>query len=543
MDNIINRVGGNPLPPSDKSKALIVHPSSAKSENNSKGTEPERLPVETVDHRQYPHLLVGLRNALIPFETLEKYISWQRSKLETNDILRFRNATRIDRNVQGTMEDLISSFSKNNTDLIAVLKKRLILSLDFEEKVVLLKTFFSTENESELYDSFLLPSLEQRQGFENFDTNHQFAMYFLSSLDDKTVNKILSEIDYGHVTDPEALAKSLLKITPPEHIFDFLIKMNDKLLAENNDSPEHKEKIEQIQRIFVLCLKELEEIPGFLPKEHLKRIYDTTTDYDIRNEMADIIAIHSPGEATKIFTNRFKDQGDFSDEIRRKRFYAISHYANANKEYAVPTVKDMLYKEEDPFVAAIAIYQLVNVCNPEGQGALANLIVKQIRECKPSIPLGTAISLLPYNENFERVIKNILSRYYKPNEGLKQALKQLENIPLSPISRSDKNVILFNPTLEHNSDLVMILIDTVGLENLIKWATNTKKDISREELSSKNNALDILDYAWQSHRVEMTEMFLELMPLGEDSELKLASKGLIGIGGAKDEAPELKPLS
>lgn len=537
MDNIINGVGGNPLLPLDKSRALTVPPSSTKSEN-----KPETLPLETVDHRQYPHLLVGLRNTLVPFETLEKYISWQRSKLEKNDVLRFRNVTRIDRSVQGTMEDLIASFSKNKTDLIAVLKKRLILSLDFEEKVILLKAFFSTENEKELYDSFLLPSLEQKQGFVNFDTNHQFSMYFLSSLDDKTLHKILSEIDYGQVTDPEALAKSLLKITHPEHIFDFLIKTNDRLLSENNDSSEHREKITQIQKIFILCLKELEEIPAFLPKEHLKRIYDTATEYDVRNEMADIIAIHSPGEATQIFTNRFRDDGDFSDETRRKRFYAVSHYANAHKEYAVPTLKEMLYKEEDPFVAAIASYQLVNVCNPEGQGALANLIVKQIRECKPSIPLGIVISLMPYNENFERVIKNVLSRYYKPNEGLKQALEQLENIPLSPISRSDKNVILFNPTLEENKRLGMILINEVGLETLVKWATNNKKDISKEELSSKNNALDILDYAWQSHWVEMTEMFLELMPLGEDSELKAASKGLIGISAAKDEMPELKPL-
>ena len=135
-------------------------------------------PVKSIDPWLHPNLFVGLRNTFVPFETLEKFISWQRTKLSKAQMLNLRNATQISAEVKETVEDLIPVFSKDNADLMSVLKNRLIKSTDFEEKIILLKVFFSTENEEQIFDSFLLPSLEKQEGFENLEANHEFCVYF-----------------------------------------------------------------------------------------------------------------------------------------------------------------------------------------------------------------------------------------------------------------------------------------------------------------------------------------------------------------------------
>ena len=158
-------------------------------------------PVKSIDPWLHPNLFVGLRNTFVPFETLEKFISWQRTKLSKAQMLNLRNATQISAEVKETVEDLIPVFSKDNADLMSVLKNRLIKSTDFEEKIILLKVFFSTENEEQIFDSFLLPSLEKQEGFENLEANHEFCVYFLSSIDKDSLDKIFLRLDYSTLRD------------------------------------------------------------------------------------------------------------------------------------------------------------------------------------------------------------------------------------------------------------------------------------------------------------------------------------------------------
>ena len=500
-------------------------------------------PVKSVDPWLHPNLFVGLRNTFVPFETLEKFIFWQRTKLTKAQMLNFRNAAQINTEVKETIEDLIPIFFKNNADLMSVLKNRLIKSTDFEEKIILLKVFFSTENEEQIFDSFLLPSLEKKEGFENLEANHEFCVYFLSSIDKDSLNKILTRLDYSKLRDLDTFSKSILKISHPEEVFDFLIGVNEKLILDNDETLENYQKIKKVQELILSCMNSLGEVPGYVALDDLKVLYKTAVDHDIEKQAAVLLTLYFRNEAITIFKDAILEKDNDCDECRRKRFFAIGYYVNVNQEYSVPFLKEVLAKEDDPFIAGSMCYYLAKYCGVDGKRALADIVVKQIRESQGSIPLSCIIQLANYGgDEYKKLLKNILMRYYKTDEGLKKAFLNLEETKLCPILRSEEGIMVFHLTQSDDFKLVTDFINQIGLQHLIEWAGNNKEDLSREEQSLKDNSGEVLEYAWGKYKNKMTDLILETMPLG-DSELKTKSKSLVGKSFSGDEQMlELRPF-
>ncbi len=540
MNNKVDGVSTNSPIPRNRSLVPISIPKAVSDLTISPTKSP---PIKPVDPWLHPNLFVGLRNTFVPFETLEKFISWQREKLEKADILKFRNAIKVDPTVKGTIEDLIPVFAKSDADLMSVLRNRLIKSTDFEEKVILLKVFFSTESEDELFNSFFLPALENSKGFENLEANHEFCLYFLSSLDKSSLDNILTRLDFGELTDIETFSQSILKLADPDEVINSLMAINEKLILNDDDSKRHYQVILKTQSIIVLCMNYLGDAPGFISLEHLKTLYKSAIDLDVKGEVADLLAAHYSAEAIKILREQISNTEEDCEDCRQNRFFAIGYFANLMKENAAVKLKEVLDEEKDPFVAGAICYQLASNCGIDGRRALASLIVKQIKKCQESIPLGCAIQLAQYMPELNKTLKNIMCRSYQTDEGLKKAFINLKRVNLCQISKSDDGIIIFHVTPSDNSNPVVDFINKMGLKNMIEWASNSKEDISREEQSLKDNSLEILDYAWNTQRDKMTELVLEIMPLGEDNELKLKSKSLVGVGSfSDDQMSELRPF-
>ena len=67
----------------------------------------ESPPVEQISFWQYPHLFTGFRNSFLPLqENLDKFVSWQRERLQSPQEINFRNAVKIDTEIRGRVEDL-----------------------------------------------------------------------------------------------------------------------------------------------------------------------------------------------------------------------------------------------------------------------------------------------------------------------------------------------------------------------------------------------------------------------------------------------------
>ena len=543
MDNKIDGVSGNTSVPRNRS---LVPVSTPDTDDNSTVLQTPAPKIKPVDPWIYPSLLTGLRNSFLPFENLEKFISWQRKKLEKNELIRFRNAVKVNNEIKGAIEDLIPIFFKSNANLMAVLKNRLIKSTDFEEKIILLKVFFSMESEDELFNPFLLPALEQRQGSENIETNHEFCMYFLSSLDQNVQDKILSQLDLGEIIDIEAFSKSILKLFPPEQLFDSLMKINEKLILNNDNSPKHREAILKIQSIIVICMNGFEDKPEFVSVEHLQTLYKTGINADIRNKTADLLIHYYPAEATELFIEQMSNTEDTSIENKQKRFSAIGHFVNLMKEKAVPKLKEVLDKEKadegnidekrGTFIAGLICHKLANSCGVDGKRALIDLIAKQIRECRKSIALGCTIQLAQYMPEMNKILKNILLKHYETDEGLKKAFENLENINFDRISKSNEGTILFYiyTTPLEDSNLTINFIKLIGLKELVEWASNSKEKLSLDEEALKSNSLEVLQCAYDLPGGKMINLILETMPLGY-SELETRARGLAAQHLSGDE--------
>lgn len=503
------------------------------------------LQTEEASLWQYPHLRNGLRNSLLPLQqNLDKFVSWQREKLQTAQELNFKEVVKTDPHIRETIKDLIPAFSNNNTDLMDVLRKKLIASADFGEKIIILKVFFSTENEDELFDSFLLPSLEKRQGFENLEANHEFCSHFLTSIDKKSLNKILANLDYGKITNTSILAKSLLTVSPPDQIFDLLMNVNEKLVSNNDDSHEHIKVIEKVQKLIIASMNCLQNEPGYVLAKHLKALYETAVKVELEREIVDLFNIHQPDTAVKTFKDVISQKDDTCESYRRKRFYAVEHYVKTEGMNAASELKKFLDEEEDSFIAGYMCYQLAKKCGADGKRTLQELIVKHIKQGKLSIPFGCTIQLAPYGDEYKKILENILCRYYKSDEGLKRAFVNLEAVDLCDISKSENGNMWFYTTIKENANLLIDFINQIGLKNLTEWAAGNKENRSPEKNFVKENSLEILDYAWQTQRGKITNLSLEIMPLGEEyNDLKSKSKQLVGMDlSGNGQIPGLKPF-
>ena len=134
MDNKIKAIGHDHVPVS-KPLAIVPVPEESLPEVAKPSSQ-----TEEASPWRYPHLRSGLRNSFLPLQqNLDKFVSWQREKLQTTQELNFKDVVKTDPHIRETIKDLIPAFCNNDTDLMDVLRKRLITSTDFGEKIIILK--------------------------------------------------------------------------------------------------------------------------------------------------------------------------------------------------------------------------------------------------------------------------------------------------------------------------------------------------------------------------------------------------------------------
>lgn len=529
MANLISGTGGNSLVPLNNNLPANFEqpvPNTAEPRIVSPGKE-----VEQIDPWTHHNTFSGIRSALYPLDTLKKFIDWQRDKLDKPQILKFRKAVIPDPLVEETIKDIFPQFDKSGMDLIDVIKNRFIQSCDFEEKIIYLKVFYSTSNEDILINDVLVPALEKRQGFKNLEANNEFCKYFLSSLGKEPVSSIFKKIDYKRITDSNTFATSLMTLTSPELPLQNLFDLNEELLFNNDDSNEHKANIGALQETLISYMNQLSQYNlSTVSVDKLTSLYRKAVSIEIMDRAGDFLSAEYPKDAQKIFKDTFCDRSDESQPGRLRRFNAVGDYAVAAKEYGAKTLGEFIQDEKDSFLASIATYCLVSFCETDGNRAVIDTIVKQIRRQEPSLPLACTIQLIPYSDKYKKIITNILSRPYKTEEGLKNMFFNLENAEICEVGKDNSNKMRFNPSRNIENDLVIKLIKGIGLDHLIQMASNNRTDMSNEEQWQRHNSLEILEYAWEKNRSQMMSLFLETVPFSNYDDLDITIRKMAGMG-------------
>lgn len=495
------------------------------SSNNANASNPKTIALKPLDVSSYPLSVGTIRASIYAGESLRKLIEWQKNKeLEDKDYFT-TSLLEPDSKLKGALEDLENVFFKEGLNLRQTLKSSLVKSNDLYEKEILAKALIALEEEDYFTNNFLLPSLEKRTGFLNLEVNHQFTLELLRSVSNDEREYIFEKIKYENIKDKNNFAETLSKIIEPNLMVDLLIRIDEKLtlpVFENEDGDERlKKRKEALQGIVIKLMQILNGGNFQVLLKDLKKLYNSFIDDELCKEVIQLISERKDAESINSLRELMLEKNDHSELSRRKQFDVLGYYAKQNKEFAVPTLKEFIEKEKDPFSVGHACYWLLNDCGIDGKRALLQVILKQIKNNIPSIPLACLTQMVVNGDPYRLAFKQLLLIGFDKEHNLKEAYLNLLNTLLGKI---EKHAMLFHLDEEEIPDLLPDLIENLGIHKLLKWAVAGAGKSEIENENSKKNVKDILEAGFEINKTKLKKLLTEAILLANPNQVKLIHK-------------------
>lgn len=485
--------------------------------------------VKPIDYGTHPDLFIGLRNAVFPIGGIRKYIDWLKTKSGNSVTERAMTALELDNSLTDSIDDLAKEYSKSGLDLISVLKNMLFKDIAFEDKLAIIKIFACLEREDELLSEFIVPSLENKKELPNMEANNRFCLEILSLQSDATLKRIIGSINYKKIKNTDDFAISLIKIKEPDFILDMLITHLRNLTSLESDEVNNFADRDKIEKIALKILQTVDDTGSMqLRKEHLLNLYAMSTSGEVARNLADFQVKHYEPEAPLIFKGQMLDKSDETPLGRKRRFYAISHFAQYAGAYGASILRDFLKEEKDSFLVGAACYALANHCDVDGKRALVNLISEDVHLNKPSLALAALTQMVKFGEPYLLVYKGVLAKDYQKGNGLRQAYLNLASTEVCSIYKDSNGVTIFDLVGGFNPDLVVDLVSNVGVEQFLKWIARGDLKEAKHIENIKHNSRDVLDLAWETNKEKMSGLILEAVSLGSGDTLPLLSE-LVGL--------------
>lgn len=491
--------------------------------------------VQSIDYEIHPDLFIGLRNVVFPIGGIRKYIDWLKTKSGDSFSNRVKSVLQSDESLVESIEDLLKDYSKSGIDLVPILKNMLFKSIDFEDKVVIVKVLTCLERKDELLSEFVIPSLEKRIDIPDVELNNNFCINLLSLQDSSTLKETLSSISYKDIKNIDEFAKSLIKVKEPDFILDTLIYRLRSLTFSYEDNNDNLIEHEKIIKIALGILREMDAASMPLKKAHLMDLYTMSINPEIAKILANFQIKHHEPDAPLLFKSQMYDSSDKTIVGRSRRFHAISHFAQYAKAYGASILKDFVKEEKDSFLVGSACYDLVNSCGIDGQRALVSLTNEDIRLNKASIPLAILTQMVKFGKPYNSIFKAILAQDFQKGNDLRQAYVNLMPLEVCSINRFPNGAISFSRGEDLKQELILDLISNIGVEQFLKWMANGEFKETKHIENVKSNSRDIFNLAWETNKVRMQELILETLPLCPPETMSILTR-LIGINGLEKTA-------
>ena len=431
---------------------------------------------------------------------------------------------------------LISRFSipgstNPKASLTDLLQDKLALNIKWQESAVIIKMLVSVNGLDGFISQFIVPYLRKDDGLENFDLNYNFCIRLLNVQDDFSKEAILRSIKYTNFTKFEEIknmADSLVDFSEPNQILPALFYSSNVLLEQEEinrltssdmqdavidipqdiNNPFSPYRVPLIIAIALLYAKELPsmksnqhtfKVPS-VEASHLKELYRLAPDPEIFYQSSEFL-VNNLSDSANIFKEDFLNKkGEETLFDRYRRFLSIGYYVWANKkdttvQDSIPTLVDFIKTEESSDLVAKACYMLAEHCGPEGNDALAEVIINQIKNNEQSLPLASLIMLLIRfkSEPYIQAFRKVLSVEYRPFRDLNQAYENLSCVELYTVLRDEKEIIGDPP--HERPDLALDLFKEVGLKKMFDLPSNTEglpTQTSAIERIQMKNLLDLL---------------------------------------------------
>jgi hypothetical protein len=236
------------------------------------------------------------------------------------------------------------------------------------------------------------------------------------------------------------------------------------------------EKLDQyqrnVQRTMLAALKAVEEKePKHLVEQlvpQMEILYKNSFGGEISGPLSAMMLKYNSKAAKRIMDEVLSETDDESTEVRSRRFNAVSHYRGAVRDTQIPeTYAAFLAKEEDPFVAARAVFVLAEESGAPGQTALGEVIVRQINKGTPSAALGTLINLGMLGKNYESIFLKVLSE--SEPAAFTNMLKGLGDVEIAPASPAGTGQTFFDNELTVREEMVMDMVSVIKVPTVLTW--------------------------------------------------------------------------
>ncbi|MBI2995424.1 MAG: hypothetical protein HYY52_01775 [Candidatus Melainabacteria bacterium] len=418
-------------------------------------------------------------------------------------------------------------------------KSRLTSSEDPLEQVVILKMLFCLDRKDEVLSELMIPYLEEREYIgtkQVVENNNRFYLQFLQALDKKDLKDILLSFEYKDVIRADNLAYKLLEVSDSNLILDLLLKEYEPdVNLSLNDQIAAKQKVQTIALTILQKESTREELSEIDYEYYLVTLYKNSLSKKVSDDVATLLSRYRKENAEEIFLDQLLNReiaSDLSeDNRRRRRSYAASHLSNhiCDRDKLLGLLQRIVLNEEDPYVTGNVVCKLANDLGEEGKKALVQAIVEQVKNNITSLPLG-CLNLLYIAENkdqYYKVLLEILSTAFDKTEGLSEAFVDLQDVELCPVSK-DKNGPPFDPQMATDPEQVIDLIEKVGLEKFLEWATieNVK---SEDKKALKANSQSLLNLACRLNPERIYEYFSWSLVNEPNSKTAIFIKQLAGF--------------
>lgn len=547
-------------------------------------TEPGESKLTGAVSLETPHLFRVSRNAFIIDGFIQERVANLFGTLQLDDLeARVTDLLRESMKPDEVLErDIDDQLSRLQIDLKNRLKHMLVLTSSLPDSVVILKMLFSIGAEEEVFLELIFPYLEEREGLENKESNKRFYLRFLRALEKPDLERFLANLNYANVSRKDKLVDALIKVSKVETDEDTSVSARvvlDSLVKNYNPSSELSDaeklvakKNAQIMAVDIFRGGNTHNLSEIELAEYLEILYKGALDRKVSDEAASLLKKHCPNEARAIFCYQLFDEevvNDISDENRVRRSLAVSHMASTFKGFTESAnfLKGFIVREEDPYVVGNVCCVLIKDLGREGENALKEVIIEQVKSGKVSLPLACLSSLFivraieetklkealqalpPETDPNARgliqmklesargkkaacfnLLKEIYGTKFEEGKSLREAYLSLQETEVSSIS----NEVGENPfTLPKAQDPEMILdvVERVGMEAFVRWSAADSLDSG--EIALAQNARQLLDLACEVNpgRVDNCILRFQLSePAIEDPVLLKRFEGVEHLG-------------
>lgn len=522
-------------------------PSNLQIKPESKTKEKSFLNVGAITYITHPDLLAAITDGDRNVKILEDFICQEAQKIEQLKQEReqiYQDLLKPDDSLADEIiYELMPRFSScdpelPDLDLAEILRKRFVISDKPYESYAIIKMLFSMQGMKRFLSDVIVPYLRGDEGLENSGSNRDFCIRLLNAQNKTDKATILRNIDYSSISKFEEFSKSLLNFSEPDEALQALLDSSQALLEVQQSNeitypndiggevidipPNSNEQFGPNHIPLMIVLSVLERLKESLKltselSPQIKELYKTAPNHHIIHQASEFL-VNYVDDSAAIFKKSFLHKENESDSNKLKRFYAIGYFVWANKKHStvqdsISTLVNFIKEEEDSYLIAKACFMLAEYCGTEGNDVLAKVIIDQVKNNKESLPLAALTMLLIgfKSEPYLTVFKKVISAEYTPWSNLGQAYKNLSDVKLYTVLKSEKEWT--NEPPRERPELPFDLFKEVGLMTLLNLPESRLSDFPTHGDIRKNvqmkNLSDLLQILSREDFAKVRNMITE----------------------------------